>query len=313
MSEVSAWAGRIAEVEARCAGVLASPEFVAVRESAAALGLGPSRLRELAALTARQGMPPEAWDPLAEACERQGISPGAHVPERYLLLSIGVETLGAVSGLPVPGEVKERLLDQFRYVCAPDRETERLLNPRDYGFRAMCKFMLLERFPAGQSDWEISGFPRSFLTKMPLPDVPRALWCVFGRAGGRRPFFESHTAFRRELPIITGDEERKAFRLMAEAMKQQPEVRGYLGSAWFMDPSLEAVSPHLGWLAAWYRECVDFGALWTTLGDASPDAGFLVGDRRRRRLYEAGQWKPLQGLIVWARSDMLRWLDWQRA
>jgi hypothetical protein len=146
---------------------------------------------------------------------------------------------------------------------------------------------------------------------MPFRDVPKVLRCVFLRAGGRRPFFETHTAFRPDLPIITEEGERKVFRLMAGAMKLQPAIRGYVASAWFLDPSLAVVSPHLAWLADWWRECVDFGAVWTNIGEARPDSGFLVGDRHRRKLYQSGQWKPREGLIVWERSDFLRWFDHQ--
>jgi hypothetical protein len=305
------WEDHLATINARCTEVLASPEFAAVPEIAATLGMALPQLRELVVCAARQGLPLALWEPLAKACDKRGITQDSHVLQRFLLLASGIANLRLVPQLPVPDEVKERLFDQFSYVCAPDREIEWLLNPRHYGFRVMCKFMLLERFPAGQSDWEISGFPRSYLVKMPFRDVPKTLRCVFLRAGGRWPFFETHTAFRRDLPIITEEEERKVFRLMAGAMKLQPAIRGYMGSAWFMDPSLAVVSPHLAWLADWWRECVDFGAVWTNTGEALPDSGFLVGDRHRRRLYQSGQWKPRMGLIVWERSDLLRWFDHQ--
>ncbi len=134
--------------------------------------------------------------------------------------------------------------------------------------------------------------------------------CVFLRARGYRPFFETHTAFRRESPILTQEDERKTFRLLAASMRLQPTIRGYVAEAWFMDPKLSEVSPHLAWISNWLQECKEFGAVWTNLGEAHRDAGFLVGDRNRRRLYESGHWKPLLGLLIWARRDLLRWYDW---
>lgn len=303
------WIDRIAETEARCAGVLSLPEFAAIPGIAAGLGFGPPQLNDLVVHTARTGIPLERWGRLAEACEKRGIPESGYVLQRFVLLSAGTGNLRLVPHLPVAGEVKDRLLNQFLYVCAPDREMASLLNARHYGFRVMCKFMLLERFPAGQSDWEITGFPRSWLVKMPVRDLPKALKCVFVRAGGRYPFFETHTAFRRELPILTEEDERKTFQLLAASMRLQFPIRGYLGSAWFMDPKLSEVSPHLAWLSNWWRECEEFGAVWTNLGEAPRDGGFLVGDRRRRRLYETGRWKPLQGLLIWERRDLLRWYD----
>lgn len=301
--------GRIAEIEARCGEILSQPEFAAIPGIAASLGVGLAEIGELVVHTARTCLPEERWEKLATACGKQGIPDSGFVLQRYLLLSAGLANLRLVPHLPVDDEVKDRLLNQFLYVCAPDREMDSLLNPRHYGFRVMCKFMLLERFPAGQSDWEISGFPRSWLAKLPARDLSKALNCVFLRAGGRRPFFESHTAFRRELPILTAEDERKTFRLLAASMRLQPAIRGYLAASWFMDPKLSEVSPHLAWFSDWLKECQAFGAVWTNIGEAPRDAGFLVGDRHRRKLYETGRWKPLQGLLIWERRDLLRWYD----
>lgn len=296
-------------VTSRCAVTLASPEFAAIAKIAAGLGIAAPQVSNLVAQTAQAGIPLAQWERLAEACGKQGIRENSYALQRFILLAAGIGNLERIPGLRVTEEVKTRLLDQFLYVCAPDREMEQLLNPRHYGFRVMCKFMRLERFPAGQSDWEISGFPRSYLARIPLRDVPKTLHYVFFHAGGRRPFLETHTAFRRELPILTEDDERTVFRLLGGSMKRQPEIRGYMGSSWFADPTLAEVSPHLAWLRKWYEECVSFGALWTDLGEAPPDSGFLVGDRHRRRLYQSGRWKPKQGLIIWERRDLLRWFD----
>ena len=301
---------RIAEIDARCREILSLPEFMAIPGIAASLGVEQSQIKDLAVQTARTGIPLERWETLATACRKQGIPDSGHILQRFILLRAGIANLQLVPHLPVADEVKDRLLDQFLYVCAPDREMDSLLNPQHYGFRVMCKFMLLERFPAGQSDWEISGFPSSWLAKIPALDLPKTLNCVFLRAGGRRPYFETHTAFRRELPILTEEDERTTFRLLAASMRLQPSIRGYLAASWFMDPKLSEVSPHLAWLSDWLSECQRFGAVWTNIGEAPRDAGFLVGDRRRRKLYETGQWKPLQGLLIWERRDLLRWYDW---
>lgn len=303
-------ASKISEVEARCKAVLALPEFAAVSELLADVEVAIPQLQDLVSQTARTALPCEMWDTMAQACEKHGIPENSYVLQRFVLLTAGLPNLFRIALLPLAEEVKSRLLEQFLYVCAPDREIATLLNPRQYGFRVMCKFMRLERFPSGQSDWELSGFPRSLLARMPLRDLPRALKCVLLRAGGHRPYFEAHTAFRRDLPILTPEDERKTFRLVAESMRLQPAIRGYISAAWFLDPHLPAVSPHLAWMSDWLRECERFGAVWTTIGGAGENAGFLVGDRHRRRLYESGKWKPVTGLLLWARTDLLDWYVW---
>jgi hypothetical protein len=305
------WPERIAGAQARCREILSQPDFAAIPGIAAGLGVTPAQLGGLVARTARTGLPQEAWEPLAEACERQGIPGSGHVLERFVLLNAGLANLPHAPGLPVAEEVKERLLEQVLYVCAPDRDIASLLDARQHGFQVMCRFMLLTRFPTGQSDWEVSAFPRSWLAKFPLRDIPRALACVFLRAGGHRPFFETHTAIRRDSPMMAEEFERETFRLMAISMRLQPAIRGHMAASWLMSPNLAEGSPHLAWQAAWWQECKDFGAVWTNLGPAPADAGFLVGDPRRRRLYEAGKWKPLRGVLIWARRDLLGWYDSQ--
>jgi hypothetical protein len=99
--------------------------------------------------------------------------------------------------------------------------------------------------------------------------------------------------------------------MLATSMALQPDVRAYLGCSWWLDPQLARVSPQLAWLARWMEECRRFGALSTILGPAPPNSGYLVGDRRRRALYESGQWKPMNGLLFWPRKDLLRWLKEQ--
>jgi hypothetical protein len=293
--------------------VLALPEFAAIPELLADINIGTRQIENIVLRTAHTGLPLETWETMAEACERHGIPESGHILQRFVLLRAGMPNLLRIPNLPVADEVKKRLFDEFLYVCAPDREVATLLNPRQYGFRVMCKFMRLERFPTGQLDWELSGFPRSWLAKMPWRDLPRAFRCVFLRAGGRRPYFEAHTAIRRDVPILTPNAERKSFRMLAASLRLQPDIRGYLGAAWFLDPNLPAVSPHLAWMSDWLRECERFGAVWTTLGEAAETGGFLVGDRHRRKLYESGQWKPLTGLVLWARQDLLGWYDWVSA
>lgn len=301
---------RFAEVAARCEETLALPEMAAAAEAAAGHGLTSPAIIELATQTARTGLPQENWERLAEACRKEGTPDTGYTLPRFVLLTAGRQNLARIPSLPVAAEVKLRLLDQFLYACAPDREREQLLDPRHYGFRVMCKFMLLDRFPAGQFDWEVSGFARSTLWKAPLRDVPRILRGLF-RAGGHVPFFESHTAFRRELPILTEEAERSALRLMADSMRLQPEIRGYVAFSWLLSPNLPKASPHLGWLAELCRECARFGAAWTEIGEAPPSSGYLAGDRRRRKLYESGAWKPRLGVLLWARPDLLRWREYR--
>jgi hypothetical protein len=283
---------------------LASSEFQEVRRRLAAGGVTDGKIQQLVDATATSGLPKDDWARIEALC--RGGDP--MVVSRYVLLVAMLHNLERVRRYPVVEEVKGRLLDFFLYVCEPDRETDQLLDPRRHGFGVMCRMATLRRFPAGQFDWEIGGVPRSWLLQVPKKDFSRLAWTVWGKAGGREPFFMVHTSYRRELPILTVEDERHGTRLATASMELQPGIRGLIGASWMLDPKLASVSPHMSWLAALQQENRRFGAFFSHTGPASPDAGFLVGDRRRRRAYESGDWKPVNGISVWARRDMLRWL-----
>jgi hypothetical protein len=289
--------------EATIRATLARTDFVEAARRLERGGIGEERIRSLGPTMASSFVEAE-WGPLEEACA--GLEP--RVLPRLFLLRLAMANLERLRRYPVVDEVKARLLDFYLYVCAPDREEETLLNPRRHGFRAMCRMALIRRFPAGQSDWEIGGFTRSWLLKARTRDIARLAWTIWGKAGGIAPYVVGHTAYRRELPIVTREGELRTSHLVAGSVEMQPEIKGVLGSSWFMDPELKFVSPHMGWISEWIDEtCRGYGAFFTTIGPADPGLGYLVGDRRRRKLYETGEWKPVVGLHIWPREGFLRW------
>jgi len=241
------------------------------------------------------------WERLADACEKEGIPESSYVLQRFVLLATGATNLPLIPRLPVVEEVKTRLLDQFLYVVLPTRRWRQLLNRGITGSASCASSCGWSVFPPASLTGSLSGFPPLMAGKNAPTRHPGAVNCVFLRAGGSRPFFETHTAFRREAPILTEADERKVFRLLGGSMRLQPEIRGIWARSWFLDPMLAKVSPHIGWLAEWFEECERFGAVWTTIGKASPIADFssetgTVATLRNRALETAN------GLIIWERA-----------
>jgi hypothetical protein len=68
----------------------------------------------------------------------------------------------------------------------------------------------------------------------------------------------------------------------------------------------------LKWMMEINRELVALGAVHTTLGPAPEDSGFLVGDKRRIALYQAGEWKPMEGLLLAPRASLIQWARTQK-
>jgi hypothetical protein len=285
---------------------LASREFEEAGRLLRSGGVSDEQLAAIVDTTATAGLPEPEWARLEEIACAGGVEDPLLLP-RHVLLTAALRNLVRVRRYAVVEEVKGRLLDFFVYVCDPDRETEQILNARRHGFVAMCRMITLRRFPGGQVDWELGGVPRSWLRAVPRRDLPRMAWAV-AKAGGFRPFYVMHTSYRRELPIITDEAERHAMKLLAESLGMQPQVRGTVAMSWMLDPDLHRVSPHLKWIAAWNEENRRFGAFFSSIGPAPEDSGFLVGDRRRRRAYESGDWRPVTGIRIWSRKEILRWL-----
>ena len=160
------------------------------------------------------------------------------------------------------------------------------------------------RFPAGQLDWEVSGLPRSYLLKMPARDLPRVIRTVLVDMRGLRPCYVGHMGVRRYPLLFVEAESHRSYHRMAQSMALQPDVKGLLMTAWFHSPETIRVSPHLAWTN---RTPLAHGAVLTDLGPAGPRDGFLTGSPDRQRLYDAGQYRPTIGVIIWPRPALLAW------
>ena len=102
-------------------------------------------------------------------------------------------------------------------------------------------------------------------------------------------------------------EQRLSMVRIAQTLELNPHVRGFMGAGWLHSPNLGEASPHLKWMMEINRELMQFGAMFATLGPAPEDSGFLVGDKRRISLYQSGQWRPLDGLLLAPRRALIEW------
>ena len=226
------------------------------------------------------------------------------VLERYLLLHASLQTLPTLSAVPVGESVMMLFCEAFQNLTRPAEVDRGLFTLGDARFNAMCKVVSLRRFPAGEFDWEISGIPRSWLLKMDRRDFPRVLWTIVLDLGGFAPTFVSHLGLFRKTRSMSKEENDRSFYRMAEAMALQPEIRGWSGSSWMRSPETHRVSPNLAWIN---QTILENGGVVTNIGPADPDGGILTRSETRRRAYEAGEFKPKEGLGIWPRRAMLAW------
>ena len=224
---------------------------------------------------------------------------------RRAYLAAALRSLDRLRDLRVGDSVRARFCAVFRGFCEPAPADSRRYRPDlDYPPRALAACALLERFPAGQLDWEVSGLPRSYLWKMPIGDLPRVLRALASDLQGVRPFFTAHMGVQRYPLLFVEIESHRSYYRIAESMALQPEVKGLIMASWYHSTETIRVSPHLAWTN---RTPVDHGALVTHIGEASPSDGFLVGSEQRRKLFEAGEYKPTIGLVIWPRRSLLAW------
>ena len=246
---------------------------------------------------------------LLSICRRLGADPELALNKtaslvRVLLLKASLVSLEKLKEVPVDDSVRALICDEFQFFAQPGPKELHLLQPETYSLLALGKIALLERFPAGQYHWEISGLPRSWLFQVPPLFLPRVLYFVATQLRGFRPCFFPHMATRRNPLVMQAKTSNKSWYRIARSVELQPAIKGLVACSWLHSVDTFAVSPHLSFMN---EPFVESGAIVTTIGEAGKQAGFLVGSDARRKLYESGKFKPTLGLVLWSRAQMIRW------
>ncbi|MBZ5718743.1 MAG: hypothetical protein LAO03_00030 [Acidobacteriia bacterium] len=224
--------------------------------------------------------------------------------QRVLLLRAALVSLEKLDHLPVEQSVKRLICEEFQFFAKPAAGEMVLFDPQKYSFLALCKIAVLQRFPAGQFHWEISGFPRSWLFKVPRQILPRVAYFLAAELGGFAPCFVPHMATRRKNRLMLLEKEsNKSWFRMASSAQLWPGIRGLVASSWLHSPDTYRVSPHLSFIN---KPFVESGALVTTMGIADESAGYLAGSAQRREQYKSGKFKPTLGLVLWSRKQMMQ-------
>lgn len=226
--------------------------------------------------------------------------------QRTLLLRAALVSLKKLDQFPVEKSVKRLICEEFRFFAKPSEREMTLFAPGQYSFLALAKIAILERFPAGQFHWEISGFPRSWLFKVPPSSFLRVLSFLAIDLKGFAPCFFPHMGTRRKNPMMLLEKESdKSWFRMASSAQLWPGIRGLVASSWLHSPDTYRVSPHLSFIN---KPFVESGGLVTTMGKADEGAGHMAGSTQRRDLVKQGKFQPTLGLVMWSRPQMAEWV-----
>jgi hypothetical protein len=288
------------ETSELCRDRLSHPDFVAVGQRLAVHGVTSPYRSILVGITTERQKPVDALKPtlaalgLADRC----------VLERFLLLHAASESSRDVPALRVPSAVKRAFCEEFRFFATANDNAFAKLAIRRARFAEMCRTATLQRFPAGQFDWEISSIARKELLHVQPRVLPQALAFVWRKMRGLGPIFFSHLNARRKNRSLLEDEANRSYWLMAKAMELQPDIKGFAACSWFRSPDTHRVSPHLAWLSRVFEEN---GGLVVQGGKTDPDCGVLYKSVTRKALYDAGRFTPTVGLVMWPRAAMIQW------
>jgi hypothetical protein len=172
----------------------------------------------------------------------------------------------------------------------------------------ICRLALL---PCGAELVEVgAGVPRRLLFRGDLRQLVRGLSFFLFRTHGFRPFYSLHLDPRQREEFNPDGWDRTYIRI-ADLLALHPGVKGVFGSAWFYDPHLETISPHLVYLR---QRRIAGGAVSFRYGShpaAVSDA--LATSATRRRLHAAGRYVPTAHYLIWPRESLLRWAAHHRS
>jgi hypothetical protein len=224
--------------------------------------------------------------------------------ERALLEYAARATAPAIEQLPVHGRVKLLLREEFRYYLSPPCEGGPALETKTLPFTLACQTISLRRFPAGPLDWEISGFPRSWLFTI-HPRKLSTLLFLLTKTRGFAPMFFVHVARApKKRALIIESEVLRSYYRIAKSLESQPNIKGILASAWFHDPEAVRRYPHLDWLNRPYLEA---GGLIVNAGPAPADSGIAERSLERQELLARGESPFRIGVAIWPRDAAIEW------
>jgi hypothetical protein len=120
----------------------------------------------------------------------------------------------------------------------------------------------------------------------------------------RAPWFRIHTESR-HLDDFNEAGWNACYVRIAALLQMHPDVLGMAGTSWFYDPQLESISPRLSYLRL---RPMEGGASIVRHGTSDFDIRAATStSETRRRLYEAGKYRPAAYTLLWPREALLDW------
>jgi hypothetical protein len=119
-------------------------------------------------------------------------------------------------------------------------------------------------------------------------------------------YYVIHTVDR-YLPRFNKEQMNKAYINIANLLEINPDIYGIYRESWFLDPCLKNISPELAYL---WEVPQQSGAKLFCIGNPHKAANKAISlSPLRKRLYEKGEYKPMNYAYVWPREELLSWAN----
>jgi hypothetical protein len=217
--------------------------------------------------------------------------------------------------LTVPGRLKREDLPDSILGLIPERldllaaylsrGSEEPYGPPGDDYLKDLKFVLLLSVPCGSSDLDLAArVPLSSVIASTFRSGDLSTSFRYLSSRGYGTWLRVHTDSR-YLSQFNEVGRELCYRRVAEILLRRKHVRGLAGTSWYLDPSLQDISPHLAYLQ---RNPTRRGAFLLRHGTNPLDIDLATRtSRTRRRLYEAGEYTPVCYSFVWPRNAILSW------
>jgi hypothetical protein len=149
-----------------------------------------------------------------------------------------------------------------------------------------------------------SGIPRSILWQGNIRQFLAGTSYFLAQRRGFVGYCALHLD-NRQLQHFNPEGWRQTYLRIAELLELNPAITGVFGSAWFYDPVVADISPHLAYL----RTVREAGGARNFRGDSASYVtnAAVAKSRRRAALYREGKYHPTAYYLVWHRRELLRW------
>lgn len=225
--------------------------------------------------------------------------------ELYAVLQAYLVALPLLRSLPVHESVKRQFCMTCRRIATRPNSYPGQFDYRTDAFHELARIVSLRSFHAGQNSFHIMAMPRTWLLRVHPLAMPGLLREIVVGMGGIDPLVMPHVNYWRANPgMLFEKENERAFWRIAKTIEMQPAIKGLMAMSWLNCRDVATASPHLAFIREFY---LNNGAYLVDMNVAPLDAGYGMGSTMRQSLYNQGQFRPRETLVLWRRADILDW------